>query len=184
MKPPEWATPEAIALAEKNGWTLHPELAGIFVNEDGKNVAEDGERRDKNGRPLVGAAGRKPSQEQIEKMQRGRHETGRLGGRKRQPRRTEVAAKIAEDRMAEMESLAYDVLEAQLSSEDEAIAQKAAIKVLEYQRGKPIARIEQETTEVIRYEVAYAGPPDEHEIIEGEVVKELTTGEGDDAGQG
>jgi hypothetical protein len=177
VKPPDWATDEALAVASEHGWTLHETLPGIFVNAEGKNVDEKGERRDKNGRALFGAAGRKPSKELIEKMQAGRLATGRKGGPVRKKRRSEIAAEIEADKMAALEERAYEVLETQLYSEDETIAQKAAMKVLEYQRGKPVSRVEVDTTEKIVYEVAYAGPP--AEIVEGVVVPELESGEND-----
>ena len=78
-----------------------------------------------------------------------------------------------EEALGKLEPIAMEVLERQLRSEDERIAQNAAKLLIELRRGKPKQQIDQKTDQVtvIRYESA-AWQPAPHEIEDAEY-KEL-----------
>jgi hypothetical protein len=74
-----------------------------------------------------------------------------------------------EEALGKLEPIAMEVLERQLRSEDERIAQNAAKLLIELRRGKPKQQIDQKTDQVtvIRYESA-AWQPAPHEIEDAE----------------
>lgn len=83
---------------------------------------------------------------------------------------------ITERVLEELEPIALKVLRQQLHSKDERVRQAAAVKVLEYRRGKPTqaikASIDTRIT-AIRFETAaLAGAPDFTDMIELEAVEE------------
>jgi hypothetical protein len=86
------------------------------------------------------------------RMEMAKTDPSKKGGRPR----TKLSRKEAEMLAIEsMEPRALQVLRAQLDSPDERIAQAAAVKVLEWSKGKPTQRIEQKNeVSVVRYESA------------------------------
>lgn len=89
----------------------------------------------------------------------------RHGGRTPKPSRAE-ATERALDRL---EPMALRVLEVQLKSPDERVRQTAAIKILEWKRGKPSqsVKVDSDTVHTIRYEtVAFGakGLPPRHDL--------------------
>lgn len=117
---------------------------------------------------------RGPGPEHMAKMRAAWEASPNKGGRPRKPRRTDAIERALE----ELEPKAIKVLREQLDHEDPRIQQSAAIKVIEYSRGKPTQQIKQETTvTAIEYKSAAWRPmsldrghdPDE---IEGEAEEE------------
>lgn len=96
-----------------------------------------------------------------------------------QPRKVTVR-EARENALAELEPKAIQVLRSQLDHEDPKIQQSAAIKVIEYARGKPTQQIKQETTiTAIEYQSAAwrpmrlaLDPTQDVEQIEGEAEEE------------
>jgi hypothetical protein len=94
---------------------------------------------------------------------------------------TDLTPEEVEQKLIDLEPMAVTLLEAQLTSRDQRVAQTAAVKLLEWKRGKPNQRIAQTTDQIttIRYESA-AWMPEVIEVPEGqpklvtEPPKELT----------
>lgn len=93
---------------------------------------------------------------------------GGWGGGRRRTKFTKAEAE--ENALAAMLPRALRVLQEQLDSPDMRVRQTAAIKVLEYNKGKPVQAIQQETQQITRivYESAAWDPSME---IEGEAVE-------------
>lgn len=101
------------------------------------------------------------------------------GGRKPEPKNKDLREQAKQDKMNELLPKAYTVLEKQLDHRDARIAQMAAIKVIEWVKGKPsqTVKMDGEQVHTIRYEtVAFTA----HGVIElpTEDVIELGPGEG------
>ena len=91
------------------------------------------------------------------RMELAKTDPSKLGGRPR----TRFSKKEAEARALErMLPKALKVLETQLDSVDQRVQQAAAVKVLEYVKGKPVQQIQQQIQQVaeIRYEAAAWDP--------------------------
>ena len=80
----------------------------------------------------------------------------RLVPRSGKARTRYTRAEVEEHALAEMLPKALNVLKAQLESPDERVQQSAAVKVLEYVKGKPVQQVQQQIQQVsaIRYESA------------------------------
>lgn len=101
----------------------------------------------------------------------------KMGGR---PRTRYSKKEIEENAMRALVPRAVKVLKEQLDSEDEAIAQRAAVKVLEWEKGKPAQTINQNNDNVhtIRYETVVALPAEYRELPDAEIVMgELESGD-------
>ena len=92
-------------------------------------------------------------QKKAEKVAAG--DTAAKGGAQKKPTREEAREKALERLVPQ----AIKKLESQMNSEDERIAQTAAIKILEWGKGKPKQVVENtgEQTTVIRYETSAIG---------------------------
>ncbi len=75
---------------------------------------------------------------------------------------TDLTPEEVEEKLASLEPVAVTLLEAQMASRDQRVAQAAAKMLLEWKRGKPNQRIAQTTDQIttIRYESAAWMPED------------------------
>jgi hypothetical protein len=85
---------------------------------------------------------------------------------------TDLTPEEVEEKLASLEPVAVMLLESQMGSRDQRVAQAAAKMLLEWKRGKPNQRIAQTTDQIttIRYESAAWLP--EEEVIEVAVIEE------------
>lgn len=130
-------------------------IEGLRLNEDGKLVNEKGERVDKNGRPLRGAALIPKDSEWSKRMRAAREAKGVKPGPKKV---SKVREQATEDLIGKLEPRALTVIEENLYDEDPKIRQQAAFKLLEYTRGKPVQKIENTQVSEVVYRSAL---PDE-----------------------
>jgi len=139
-----------------------PNEEGIEMNiEDLKKI---------EGAPRKGQRG--ASKEYMDALRARRKEMAKTdptknGGRHKKPRLTRAQA--TEAALDRLEPMALRVLESQLKSVDERVRQTAAIKILEWKRGKPSQQIKVDGEQVhtVRYEtVAFAGTalPPKHDL--------------------
>lgn len=107
------------------------------------------------------------------RMEMAKTDPAKKGGRPR----TRYSKKEAEERaLANLVPKALKVLELHLDSEDERVQQAAAVRVLEWEKGKPTQRVESTGNQVhtVVYESAAWTPVVEIETAE---FHELTSGE-------
>jgi hypothetical protein len=90
------------------------------------------------------------------------------GGR---PRKNFSRAETEEATLTRLQPVALAVLEAQLADPDKRVAQTAAKLLLEWKRGKPVASVKNENSNVhtIRYEAAAWRPEMAMELVDGEL---------------
>lgn len=93
----------------------------------------------------------------------------KMGGR---PRTKRTRREAEEDALARMVPRALKVLEEQLDDPDERIRQSAAVKVLEWGKGKPTqsVKIDGDQTHTIRYETVVSLPEIVQELPDAETV--------------
>lgn len=116
--------------------------------------------------------------EHLAKLREGYFKSENKGGRQKGlPKPTKQEAR--QEALKELEPIAIQVLRDQLHHEDPKIQQSAAIKVIEYSRGKPTQQIKQETTVTsIEYRSAAWRPMSNRELeesgepVEVEIVRE------------
>jgi hypothetical protein len=98
------------------------------------------------------------------RMEMAKTDPTKLGGRRRKPRITEIEA----DAIAKLVPKAIRVLEEQLDSEDETIQARAAVKILEWGKGKPAQslKLEGEQLHTLRYETVVMIPEHVEEIAD------------------
>jgi len=130
------------------------------INEDAleNNIAN---LQKVEGAPKKGQRG--ASKEYMNALRKRRNEMAKFdpsknGGRPKRPKMTRAQA--TEAALERLEPMALRVLEVQLKSVDERVRQNAAIKILEWKRGKPGQNINvnSDTVHTIRYEtIAFGG---------------------------
>lgn len=94
-----------------------------------------------------------------------KYDPSKIGGRPRKARLSRAQA--TELALERLEPMALRVLEVQLKSVDERVRQNAAIKILEWKRGKPgqTIKVDQETVHTIKYEtVAFGALPPKADV--------------------
>jgi hypothetical protein len=135
------------------------------------------------GAPKKGQRG--ASKEYMKAIRKRRDEMSKVdpsrhGGRTKKPSRAEITERALE----RLEPMALRVLEVQLKSVDERVRQTAAIKILEWKRGKPgqTVQVNSDAVHTIKYEtVAFgaAGLPPRHdiELLPGAVLEEDDDGD-------
>lgn len=158
--------------AKLNGEVTTPEVTDIAAatKDELKKIA---------GAPKKGGKGASP--EYMRALTKRRMEMIKRGEIKTGPARKKFSrSEVEQNAMALLVPKAIRVLKAQLNSEDEAVAQRAAVKVLEWERGKPAQtiRTDGESIHTIRYETVVTQAAEFIELPDAEaVLGELTEGD-------
>jgi len=133
------------------------------------------------GKGKIGASAEYMNAIRMRRDEMAKIDPSKKGGR---PRTKFSKAEATEHALERLEPLALKVLERQLKSPDERVRQSAAVKILEWKRGKPgqTLKVDSEAVHTIKYETVAFGkiPPPMDLELSPEMVFELEAGESDE----